>query len=157
MIKQSVFEDDLIRGMQDGLKKQTIPNLSQAAECLHAALEIFEQQGLSKRADQVLVLLEKLAKKPQKIDRHTKGLTPEKEVANLKNHGTPFNMVDDIPPMKKELTKDDMDADFMGLLDAPSFDFNASDDELMGKEVIEDDLLVFDQEKPLSDFEDEKD
>lgn len=36
------------------------------------------------------------AKDPRKIsDKHTKNLTPEKMIANLKHHGTVFNMADD--------------------------------------------------------------
>jgi phosphotransferase system HPr-like phosphotransfer protein len=59
------FEDELISGMQDELRKNAsaeMPKLSRAADCLHSALEILEQQGLHARADEVLQLLEKLAK-----------------------------------------------------------------------------------------------
>lgn len=38
----------------------------------------------------------KMPKDPRKIsDRHTKGLTPEKQVRNLLDHGTQFNLADD--------------------------------------------------------------
>lgn|SRR5271166_408443 len=294
MIKKSIFEDDLIAGMQTELRKQAsdpIPNLTRAAECLHAALEIFESQGLEKQANQVLRVMQKIAQtnpslkqKPvmempsinklmeagvtqrdlhefskgnpiaraklnlalrglgmsehqigkflgpknvmnekdakevadpnrtyskmwdwmkdpiqpidptnpsteekfhkwiqdptspidpnnpqpgetlafksqgQKADKHTKGLTPEKMVANLKHHGTEFNMAMDVPPRKDKLTADDMDADFAALLNDQSFDIDASDDELMGMEVKEDSLEVFDADAPpTSDFEDERD
>lgn len=59
------FEDELISGMQDQLRKYAeaeTPKLSRAAECLHSALELLEQQGLYARADEVLQLLQKLAK-----------------------------------------------------------------------------------------------
>lgn len=115
-------------------------------------------------------------KKSSLTDRHTKGLTPEKEVENLKHHGTPFNMSDDHnvdvpqPPefeddyqkwvnqFKKpsKLKPEDVDPDLAGLLDVSSFDIDASDDELMGIE-ISDDLEVFDADVPLEDFEDERD
>lgn len=59
------FEDELMKGMQQELVKQasggTTPDLSKAAECLHAALEIFEEQGLNVRADQLLGVLSKIA------------------------------------------------------------------------------------------------
>lgn len=61
---KSLFEDELISGMEQQLRKQASvekPNLAKAAECLHAALEIFEEHGMSARADQVLQLLQKIA------------------------------------------------------------------------------------------------
>jgi hypothetical protein len=234
-MNKKVFEDDLISGMQDELRKQASDeqpaNLVKAAECLHAALEIFESSGLQTQADQVLNLLqkiaessksvsksnepdiqelmrsgitqrdileftkgnllaknkfnnvlqslgfsdqeinrflEKVAKKP-KADPHTKGLTPAKEIANYKSHGTPFNMADDnaadvayakwLQNSKnpKTLTKDDVNPELADLLDADSFDINASDDELLNLEVKDDSLEVFDKEIPLTDFEDERD
>jgi len=88
----------------------------------------------------------KKPKDPRKIsDRHTKGLTPDKMVNNLKNHGTVFNMADDsnagdtndidIPQpesfeedyqkyirmlehqKKKKVTQDDIDPDLAGLIE----------------------------------------
>lgn len=98
----------------------------------------------------------------KKSDFHTKGLTPAKMVENLKNHGTEFNMSNDshefhVPLRKSKLDKDDVDPDLAGLLDLESFDIDASDDELMGIEIKEDSLEVFDKEIPLADFEDERD
>jgi hypothetical protein len=269
MITKKVFEDDLIAGMQQELRKQAsseIPNLVKAAECLHAALEIFEEAGLEKQANQILSLLQKIAANPgkskpvQKIfplqklmeagvtrndlielskgskiakgkvslvmrslglpeeeiakwvghisekdaldfinpnrafskidnwienretllpeepegefltfksiakkkDPKTKGLTPKRQVENLKDHGTQFNnaadgnFVFEVPSRKTSLTRDDMDADFADLLDA-NFDWNASDDDLMGVDINGDSLEVFDKDIPLADFEDERD
>jgi hypothetical protein len=95
-------------------------------------------------------------------DRHTKGLTPEKEVENLKHHGTPFNMADDTfdvgrPVSKGNLRDEDLDPDFAELLKSPSFDMDASDDELMGMEIKEDTLEVSEGDISLEDFEDERD
>lgn len=267
MISQKDFESDLIMSMRQELRKQAsgkIPDLVKAAECLHAALEIFEQAGLQSRADDVLKLLEKIAQHkppvprsyalempsisklmehgikqrdlvefskgnpvaiakfnlvlrrmglpehqiakvlghknlmsekdatdiinpnrsfskiqnwlqnptgpddPNKVepgntlkfksiaqDRHTKGLTPEKMVENLKHHGTEFNMADIMRSDK--LSKADMDPELADLLDADSFDIDASDDELLGLEIKDDSLEVFDRGDALSDFEDERD
>ena len=243
-MNKNVFENDIIRGMQQQLVKQAgskVPDLSKAAECLHSALEIFEEQGLQKQADQITQLLLKIANKnsslpkvaePQlqsvqqlmqagvsqrdlrefakgnpiavaklnlvvrklgmpdheiakflghgnvmteeqankainpnevplglqstaknKTDYATKGLTPEKEVKNLKQYGIPFNM----PHKKDKLSAEDMDVDFADMLDLPTFDIDASDDELMGIDIKEDILEVFDGQEPMSDFEDEKD
>lgn len=232
-MNKKMFEDELISGMQQELRKQASanpPNLVKAAECLHAALEIFESAGLEDKADQVLQVLEGISKqavhakaekvpgpeelmaagitqrdmqelskgnkgavakfnivlrqmgisehaigqligptnvmseedaqkmispnlafskmwelqsqsqdvmqakhktpsRPDKIhDPHTKGLTSDKQVENLKNHGTVFNMADD----------------------------GAADDELMNMEVKDDTLEVFDKDVPLADFEDER-
>src|ERR1700733_15065387 len=106
MIKQSIFENDLIYGMQRELqsheKKQGMDNLVKAADYLQAAMEIFEATGLTKQADKILSILSRIAgdeqdvkKKKQPSDPHTKGLTPEKQIENLKHHGTVFNMSDD--------------------------------------------------------------
>jgi hypothetical protein len=64
MIKKSVFENELIAGMQQELRKQAsgqAPDLVKAGECLHAALEILEEVGLQAKANQVLSVLSKIA------------------------------------------------------------------------------------------------
>jgi hypothetical protein len=158
MIKQTIFQDELILGMQQELHKQAsaTPDLVKASECLHGAMDILESINLDIHANKVFALMLKIA---QKADPHTKGLTSAKQIANLKNHGTQFNLAQDmvVPSMKEHLSKDDMDPDFADLLDSPSFDLGASDDDLMGLDVKEDDLEVFDKQLPLSDFEEEKD
>ena len=99
---------------------------------------------------------------PKKVDRHTKGLTTEKQIENLKDHGTQFNLAKDnacaidVPPRKDVLTADDFDVEFADALGFPEFDIGASDDELDGSEA-DDELEVFDKELPLESFEDEKD
>lgn len=117
MIKKSVFEDELIAGMQKELvygfeKKAAMGELPKAADYMHAAIEIFEEMGLTAQADQLLNVLQKIAeeeqdeqeargkphkpKNPAKVsDPHTKGLTPERMVENLKHHGIVFNLADD--------------------------------------------------------------
>src|SRR5574337_1176729 len=119
MIKKSVHENDLIHGMQRNLqsneKNQGIENLDKAVDYLHAATEILEEAGFITQADKILNILEKLANieekccdehdargKPHKpknpttvSDKHTKGLTPNKMVENLKHHGIVFNLADD--------------------------------------------------------------
>jgi hypothetical protein len=102
VIKQAVFEDEIINGMMQELqlqnvkvasKKEGVDNLVKAADLLQAAMEIFEETGLTAQADQVLNILSKIAH--QKVDHHTQGLTPEKMVKNLKEHGIVFNLADD--------------------------------------------------------------
>lgn len=107
MIKKSVFEEELIHGMQRELhshnKKQGMNNLVKAADYLHSALEILEEAGFDTQADKVFQILKKIAedrpnkpKDPTKVsDKHTSGLTSEKQVKNLIDHGTVFNMADD--------------------------------------------------------------
>lgn len=268
---KKLFEDELISGMQQELRKQAseaTPDLTKAANCLHSALEIFEEAGMTAQADDILKVLQKIAsgvktkvvmkmpsmqklmeagmtqrdllefskgspiakakinlvlrsmglsehqigefigkgnvmaehdakemldpnrsfskmwnwmkdptapvdpakpepgetlefqsiaQKKSPVDKHTKGLTPEKMVENLKHHGTEFNMSVDVPLRRGPLSKDDMDADFADILDSDTFDIDASDDELMGMEIKEDSLEVFDSEDAMSDFEDERD
>ena len=99
MIKKSVFENDLIDGMQKELtasdQTAAADNLDDAVNSLHSAVEIFEDAGMVEQADAILNVLLKIAKKKGKVDPHTKGLTPEKMLANLMEHGTEFNMIDD--------------------------------------------------------------
>lgn len=134
MIKKSVFEDELIAGMQRELqaheKKQGMENLVKAADYLHSALEILEESGLTTQADEVLKILSKIAednqdaqhkrpKNPLKVhDPHTKGLTPDKQVKNLLNHGTPFNMADD--GKADDLLNLDIDDKALEVTEAPS-------------------------------------
>jgi hypothetical protein len=69
MIKKPVFEQEIIDGMRHQLRKQASaeqPNLVQAGECLHAAMEILEEAGLQVQADQVLRVLHKIASDPTK-------------------------------------------------------------------------------------------
>lgn len=101
MIKKSVFEEELISGMHHQMVKratqQEFDNLEQAVDYLNSAAEIFENLGMSKNAEQIVSLLERIANKVYKKsnDRHTKGLTPERMVKNLKNHGHPMNLSND--------------------------------------------------------------
>jgi hypothetical protein len=95
MIKKSVFENDLINGMQKLLvnkdKFANINRLPEALDCLHAASEIFAEYGLYTQSDRIVALLNKLGNDP-----HTDGLTSEKMLDNLKDHGHEFNMTDDM-------------------------------------------------------------
>jgi hypothetical protein len=277
-MSKSLFEDELVTSMETQLRKQSAAEkpaaLARAAECLHAALEIFEEHGMTARADQVLKLLQKLAQTneardvqqmpsinklmeagltqrdmmesakgnpialakinlilrnmgladhmiskyigvanvmseetaehilksntlPAKIewesqksepeekpgeflefkslaqkkrsdlkDRHTSGLTSEKMLKNLIDHGHPMNLANDCavelpPPVSKGKLKDsDVEPEFMELFQSPSFDMDASDDELFGIEIKEDSLEVSENDLPMGemhDFEDERD
>ena len=100
---KTLFADELAASMQRELqpfeKTAAQNSLPQAVEHLHSAIEIFEEAGMTAKADRLLTILAKIAcdehdaKHPS--DRHTKGLTPERMIANLKDHGTMFNMADD--------------------------------------------------------------
>jgi hypothetical protein len=202
-------ESNILLGMHDQMMKlgsSKVPDLMQASEALQGALEIFEQAGLSRQADQVLQVLEKLGRgftpqrpttfEPTVRDLMEAGITQReineakrgnllvrakieaiieklatkapssaRQIANLKNHGTVFNMVDDVPPYKSsdQLTADDMDADFVGLLDSPAFDMDSSDDDLLLNQEVDDSLEAFEKDIPMTDvgasddFEDEED
>jgi hypothetical protein len=162
MIKKSVFENDLIVGMQQELRKQAsgeTPDLVKAGECLHAALEILEEAGLQVRAEQVLQVLTKIAIKHHKKDKvkdpgkphnfHMKNLTPERMVENLKHHGTVFNMADD-----QGADNADFDPEVAEALDAMSVD-DLRADELFDMDIADvDDNLNINMDT-LEDFEDE--
>jgi len=91
---KKTFETDMASEMHLKMGKQS-PDLTKAAECLHSALEIFENAGLKIQANNIINLLYKIAEKAP-ADPHTKGLTPEKQVKNLLDHGTQFNLADDL-------------------------------------------------------------
>lgn len=99
MIKKSVFEEDLIMGMDRELRSMAsehhVENLTDAADNLHSAMELLEEMGFGKQAEQIFQLLSKIAKKHQKHNGHTAGLTSEKMLENLKQHGWVFNLADD--------------------------------------------------------------
>lgn len=104
MIKKSIFEDILIAGMHQQLIKQAkqveYDELEKAADYLNSAAEIFEDIGMVRRSEQVLSILAKIGQKkpsdPRKMpDHHTKGLTVDKMVKNLAEHGHPMNLADD--------------------------------------------------------------
>jgi hypothetical protein len=148
MIKKSVFADELIAGMQKELVKnasnQNADNLDLAVDYLHSAVQIFEDAGMTVKADKILQILAKIAnyndnndvrgkphkpKNPGKIsDRHTHGLTSDKMTSNLKHHGTVFNLAND---------------------------GQAADDDLLNLEFNED-LEVSETDLDAEDFEDEK-
>lgn len=93
---KSNFENELILGMKKNLVKNAsalnFDNLEKAADYLNSAIDIFEEAGMTAKANEVLNILNKIA---NKVDMHTKGLTSEKMVKNLLHHGTEFNMADD--------------------------------------------------------------
>lgn len=84
MIKKAVFENDLIVGMRRELqsydKKVAMDNLVQAGECLHSALVILEEVGLTVQANQVLSILEKIANDQNEAGPKHK---PTREFPNL--------------------------------------------------------------------------
>jgi hypothetical protein len=83
-MNKKMFEDELIVGMQQELRKQASadpPNLVKAAECLHAALEIFEGVGLQAKADQVLQVLEGISKQAVPYSKAEKVPAPEELMA----------------------------------------------------------------------------
>lgn len=152
MIKKSVFEKELIAGMHKELIKNAtshdLDNVEQAVDYLNSAIDIFEDAGMQTQADQVTNILFKIAAsdendvKKSKSDKHTKGLTPDKMLNNLKNHGTVFNMANDGMAAHDLMSLDNADADDL-------LNIDISDNAL---EVSEKDL-----HHGIEDFEDERD
>lgn len=102
MIKKSIFEEELINNMHQQLIKQATQQnsdcLEEAIDCLNSAAEILDDIGMIKSSEDVLKVLLKIANKSlnAKInDRHTKNLSTNKMISNLKDHGTVFNMSND--------------------------------------------------------------
>ena len=65
MINNKVFEDDLIGGMVAKLaankKSKAAERLGEAVNAIHAAVEIFEEKGMTIQADACLEVLAKIA------------------------------------------------------------------------------------------------
>jgi hypothetical protein len=102
VIKKSVFEEDLIQGMDQELRSietgRNVDGLVRAADYLHSAMELLEETGLSAQAEEVFQVLAKFAAKHKAHkahNGHTHGLTSERMIENLKHHGTVFNLTDD--------------------------------------------------------------
>lgn len=131
MIKKSVFENEIISGMQKELSSQDfkfgMDNLDKAIDNIHSAINILENCGLIKQADSLINILNKIAniqevKDPRKInDPHTRGLTSEKMVKNLLHHGTTFNMADD--NKSEDLLNLDIEDSELEILDDKEMDF----------------------------------
>lgn len=70
MIKKSVFEDDLIRGMQSELVKQAhnveVQDLSVAADYLNSASELLEEAGMISASNEIVNILIKIADSKRK-------------------------------------------------------------------------------------------
>lgn len=140
MIKKSVFEDELIAGMQRKLAEPEVEvgigSLDKAVDYINSAVDILEEEGMTTKADKLLNILLKIAQKHHAAkpkdprgshDKHHPK-NSEQMIKNLLQHGTVFN------------------AD----------DGNASDDDLLDADVAEN-LEV--DEKSIStsqSFEDEK-
>lgn len=76
MIKKSLFEKELETSMSQELRKMShtngTPDLVKAGECLHAALEIFEEMGLTSKANAVLSILKRVAHDGQEVRENSK-------------------------------------------------------------------------------------
>jgi hypothetical protein len=124
MIKQSVFEDELIAGMQrklaEGDKEIAISELPQAVDYLNSAMDIFEDAGMNIQADMIVNILTKVAKMsdPRKVPNHYSRLTPEQQVKNLLDHGTQLAddgndiLNADISDEPVEISDDDFESSF---------------------------------------------
>jgi hypothetical protein len=99
------LENEIVELMHQQLVKkasnQDLSDITQAVDYVNSAIDVLETSGFTAHADQLLHILHKIAtkhrkpKNPTKVsDSHTKKLTSDKMVKNLKNHGTVFNMPD---------------------------------------------------------------
>jgi hypothetical protein len=104
-MNKKVFENEILTNMDLLLQPSLVKSasaqneLGTAVEYLNSAAEIFEDLGFTKKSEEVISLLQSLANKPKNLlnisDSHTKGLNSEKQIKNLLDHGTQFNMADD--------------------------------------------------------------
>lgn len=127
MFKREFAEEELFTFMQNSISNKKVcegmQSLDKAVDYLNSAMQIFEDMGYHKKANEVLKILVKIAEKHQNKatkDNSTKGLTPEKMVKNLLHHGTQFNMADD------GSMSDLLDADIDENLEVTESDFQSS-------------------------------
>lgn len=95
MIKKSIFENDIIDGMQkelSSIKPEDNDRLDGAVDNIHSAIQIFEDTGMFNHANSLLNVLSKIAKKHKKKNKE---LTSEQMIKNLLDHGTEFDLSDD--------------------------------------------------------------
>ena len=142
MIKKSVFEDDLIAGMQRKLAESEIEegmnDLPKAVDYINSAIDILEENGMKVIADRLLSVLLRIAQthqsKPQKkiVDRHAPKSSDEM-IKNLLHHGTVFNMFDVGKADDSEVddgNNDLLDADVPEDLDEVTTDVDSFEDEI---------------------------
>ncbi len=123
MIKKPVFENELIFGMQQelaGFEKTAASNdLIKAADYLHAALEIFEEAGMTVHADNILDILTKIAIRHSNVTKmpalqvlFDAGVTQE----DFKNFGKgqPFAKIKINQALKKAGLTEDQIAEIIG-------------------------------------------
>lgn len=96
MIKKSVFEDEIIYGMQ---KKLANPNedlysVIDAIDHINSAISILEDEGMYTSANNLIFILEKIAQNHTAKDPHIP-TGSDQMVKNLLDHGTVFNADDD--------------------------------------------------------------
>jgi hypothetical protein len=105
MIKKSISENEIIHSMQLKLAEAEVEegmhSLDKAVDYIGSAIDILDETGLHRNADELLTILLKIAKKhyrprdPRIIpDRH-KPQNSDQMIKNLLNHGTVFNLSDD--------------------------------------------------------------
>ena len=142
MIKKSVFEDEIIAGMQRKLAENDVEegmfSLIKAVDYINSAVDILEEQGMQTKADQLLYILLKIAEKHQKKptdlrkiqDKH-KPRNSEEMIKNLLHHGTVFNMSDDGAVVHDDSSSDDLlDVDISDELDVDEKELSSFEEEL---------------------------
>lgn len=80
MIKKSIFENDLIEGMQRNLKNSEAQNhsVSAAVDYLNSAISIFDEVGMISTADKILDVLNKITTDNTWEDELSGGLADKK-------------------------------------------------------------------------------
>jgi hypothetical protein len=157
MIKKSVFENDLIWGMQRELqaqdKKLAMDQLPQAADYLQAALEILESNGLTRHADQIVDILTKIAQMANPLRKNLDYGSIDHQEAKSKPH-KPKNPAKIHDSHTQGLTPDKM----VENLKHHGIVFNLADDgqvnDLLDLDVNDADLEVTDPQAE-KDFEEE--
>lgn len=118
MIK--IFEDSILLDMEKKLVKNANKQVNSvdAIDYLYSAITALEEANLDKYAEETLNIIKKIG---SKVDKHTAGLTSEKMIENLLDHGTEFNLSEDI-------NFDDIDLDNLEVVeDEPDDDFEDED------------------------------
>lgn len=116
MMNKKVFENEILTNMDLLLKPSLVKsasahnNLGSAVDYLNSAAEIFDDLGFTKKSEEIVQLLKSIA---NETDPHTKGLTPDKMVKNLLDHGTEFNMSDDGATALLDLDINDADLEVL--------------------------------------------
>jgi hypothetical protein len=88
----------MARELSKTASNENLDKVAKAISLMTEAAEILDKHSKFSQSDSVVRVMEKIAS-----DAHTTGLTPARQTKNLKDHGTQFNLADDVSYLDMEV------------------------------------------------------